>query len=77
MTIDIQFNKATGFRFYNGDFGIEHTDSDPQRGEDTFQSLLYDRIVSIVNSDAKEGKEENLRAVVDVFLANPDSLKEK
>ena len=77
LTIDIQFKKPTGFRFYSADFGVEDTDTDPQKGEDAFQGLLYDRIIAIVNSDTEKDEDKNLRAIVDLYLANPDSLRTK
>jgi hypothetical protein len=77
LTVDVQFNKATGFRFYSPDFGIEHTDTDPQKGEDTFHSLLYNYIVAIVNGEVKPEVGKNWRAIVDTFLTNPDSLRTK
>ena len=77
LAIDIQFNKADGFRFYSSDFDIHHTDTDPQKGEETFHSLLYDRIVAIVNGDIKPEEGKNWRKIIDSFLTNPDSLKTK
>jgi|GEM_PF-920474 hypothetical protein len=77
LAIDVQFNKATGFRYYNSDFRIEHTDTDPQKGEDTFHSLLYNQIVAIVNGEIKPEAGINWRGIVDTFLTNPESLKTK
>jgi hypothetical protein len=77
LSVDIQFNKATGFRFYSADFDVEHTDTDPQKGEETFQSLLYDRIIAIVNGDLEQKESKNWRMLVDTLLTNPDSLKTK
>jgi hypothetical protein len=75
IIISVLFNSDNGFTFKFEDLGVEHTDTDYNKGLTQFYSKLYRKIWAILNPSSAEGAIASELALARRLINDPSQLK--
>jgi len=75
ILLSIYFNSENGFKFSFADIPLEYTDTEYDKGLIGFYTLLYHKILSLVDTKDKNEQEFRDWEVVKRLIGNPDALR--
>lgn len=74
ILIDVQFDTATGFSFFYEELDLSYTNTDYEKGLQTFYTNLHERLIGIIKDHFNNKKDSAEWRIVSKLINNPQGL---